>query len=331
MCRRVFAYAIAMAIAFVLTFGCTSDSNKVVKRSRGRSYEIAVIPKATTYDFWKAVRAGAEQAGKKFGVEILWKGPLTEGDVEGQINVVQDFISKRVDGICLAPIDSQALMAVVRQAREEDIPVVIYDSGLESDADVISTIATDNYRAGTIAARHMGQILNGEGNVVVLRYTPGSQSTELRERGFLEILDKEFPNISVISENEYAGPTAETALEAAERLLGKYSAEVDGIFTPCEHVTVGMLQALVDAELAGKVKFVGFDSNPRLVQALRDQQLHGLVLQDPVKMASIAVEKMVDHLSGTPVEKIVSSGEMLATPENCEQLEIKQLLEPKLD
>jgi ribose transport system substrate-binding protein len=242
---------------------------------------------------------------------------------------VQDFISKRVDGICLAPTDSQALLAVVQQARDEGIPVVIYDSGLSDDTNAISTVATDNNKAGVIAAQRMGKVLEGKGNVVVLRYTPGSQSTELRERGFLETLAKESPGIKVISENEYAGDTAETALDKAQKLLEQFNDQVQGVFTPCEHVTAGMLQALTDAELTGKIKFVGFDASPRLVQALKEGKIHGLVLQDPVSMASTAVEKLVDHLSGKAIEKRISSGEWLATPENFDEPDIQKLLDPE--
>jgi len=318
-----------IAFLFLAAAGCKSESTATnSKVSSAHNYQIAVIPKATTYDFWKSVHAGADQAAKKLNVEIIWKGPVREGDVEGQINVVQDFISKKVDGICLAPSDSQALMAVVQQARDEGIPVVIYDSGLENDANAISTVATDNYKAGVIAAEHMGKILGGKGNVIVLRYTPGSQSTELRERGFLETLKKKFSDIRVISENEYAGDTAETALDKAQKLLEQFD-DVQGVFTPCEHVTSGMLQALTDRELAGKIKFIGFDASPRLVQALKEGKMQGLVLQDPVSMASLAVEKLVDHLSGKSVEKQISSGEWLATPENFNEPDIQKLLEPQ--
>lgn len=314
--------------SFLLSLGCRQEPGGDQPLSSSRQRQVAVIPKATTYDFWKSVHAGAEAAGKELGATILWKGPLTEGDVEGQINVVQDFITKRVDGICLAPIDSQALVAVVREARAEGIPVVIYDSGLEDDSDAVCTVATDNYRAGALAARHLGQLLEGKGNIVVLRYTPGSQSTERRESGFLDTLQQDYPSIQVLSATEYAGPTAETALEKSQQLLGRFGDQVQGIFTPCEHVTAGMLQALVEQELAGKVKFVGFDASPRLAQALRDQQLHGLVLQDPVKMARLAVEKLVAHLDGQAVEKLISSGENLATPDNLHDPVIQVLLEP---
>jgi ribose transport system substrate-binding protein len=294
-----------------------------------KTYVIAVVPKATTHEFWKSVHAGATKAAKELGVEIIWKGPISESDREGQINLVQDFITKRVDGICLAPLDSRALVASVREAREERIPVVLFDSGLENLKDAVSFVATDNVHGGALAARRLGELLGGKGNVIVLRYTPGSQSTEERERGFLETLAAEFPGIQIISSNEYAGASAETALDKSQQLLGKYGSRVDGVFAPCQHVSAGMLRALEERDLAGKVKFVAFDSSPELARALRDQKIQGIVLQDPVRMAELAVRTMVEHLSGKPIERRIATGEVVATPSNMDTAEIKRLLEPE--
>jgi ribose transport system substrate-binding protein len=123
-------------------------------------YRIAVIPKGTTHEFWDAVHAGASQAAQDAGnVEIFWKGPLQENDTEGQINVVQDFITKGVDGIVLAPLDSQALIAPVKDAQQRGIPTVIFDSGLGDESIIVSYVATDNYLGGAFAARRLAAVL----------------------------------------------------------------------------------------------------------------------------------------------------------------------------
>jgi ribose transport system substrate-binding protein len=123
-------------------------------------YRIAVIPKGTTHEFWKSVHAGASQAAKEAGnVEIFWKGPLQENDTDGQINVVQEFITKKVDGIVLAPLDSQALIAVVKDAKAQGIPTVIFDSALADQSDIVSYVATDNYDGGALAARRLAEVL----------------------------------------------------------------------------------------------------------------------------------------------------------------------------
>ncbi len=123
-------------------------------------YRIAVIPKGTTHEYWKSVHAGAARAAKEAGnVEIFWKGPLLESDTEGQINVVQEFITKKVDGIVLAPLDSQALVAAVKDAKRQGIPTVIFDSGLRDENNVVSYVATDNYDGGAKAAKRMAEVL----------------------------------------------------------------------------------------------------------------------------------------------------------------------------
>jgi len=288
-----------------------------------------VIPKGTTHEFWKSVHAGAVRAAEELGgVEIYWKGPILENDREGQINVVQDFTTKQVDGICLAPLDSQALIASVSDAKQEGIPTVIFDSALSDESIIVSYVATDNYHGGVLAARELATQLGGQGDVILLRYNPGSESTEQREQGFLDTITGEYPEMNVLSSEEYAGTTPESSLDKAQQMLGKYSGEVDGVFSVCEPNAAGMLGALVETGLAGRVKFVGFDPNPRMVEALREGQMDGIVLQDPVQMGYLAVKTMVAHLRGEEVERRVPTGEYVATRENMDDPEMDKLLHP---
>jgi ribose transport system substrate-binding protein len=325
-------HGLALVLGVSLLAGCgtatTGDGNAA--RPERDKLLIAVVPKATSHEFWKSVHAGAVQGEKAAGVRIVWKGPLTESDREAQINLVQDFIAQNVDGICLAPLDSQALIPVVREARLANIPTVIFDSGLDDADGIVSFVATDNYRGGQIAGRHLGQLLGGRGRVIVLRQAVGSQSSEQREQGCIDTLEKEFPGIEIISSNEYAGDTSDKALVKSQQLLLTFGDRVDGIFTPGQHVSTGMLRALEEQNLAGKVKFVGFDFGPELVLALRAKKMHGLVLQDPVHMAELAVTTLAAHLRGQKVEPRIGTGETLATPENMDEPEIKKLLEPPL-
>ena len=139
-----------------LVVGCQKSGSS----SGNKKLRIAVIPKGTTHEFWKSVHAGAVNAAMELGnVEILWKGPMQENDREGQINVVQEFITKRVDGICLAPLDSQSLVPVVEEAAEANIPVVVFDSGLDGDpSNYVTYVATDNYNGGVLAARRLAEV-----------------------------------------------------------------------------------------------------------------------------------------------------------------------------
>jgi ribose transport system substrate-binding protein len=127
-------------------------------------YRIAVIPKGTAHEFWKSVHAGAAKAGAELDVEILWQGPLYEDNKQEQINVVQNFVTNKVDGICLAPLDSRALVESVRYAKEQGIPTVIFDSGLAEESIIVSYVATDNYNGGRLAALRLGQIVKEQRN-----------------------------------------------------------------------------------------------------------------------------------------------------------------------
>ena len=164
--------------------------------------------------------------------------------------------------------------------------------------------------------------------VVLLRYNPGSESTEQREKGFLETLAKEYPKINVISSNQYAGTTPESALDKATDVLNKYQDRVTGIFAVCEPNANGVLGALENTGLAGNVKALVFDPSPALIKGLADGKVHGIVLQDPVTMGYEGVKTMVAHLEGNNVEKRIVTGEYVATPENMNSESMKKLLEP---
>jgi len=329
----VVPYRLLAWLSLVALVGCQPAANEpspaVVKGGR-KTYRIAVIPKGTTHEFWKSVHAGAEQAAAEAGnVEILWKGPLLEQDRDKQISVVEDFITSEVDGICLAPVDSQSLITPVEHAKDAGIPTVIFDSALDDESIIVSYAATDNRRGGELAAQTLGESLNGQGDVVLLRYNPGSESTLQREEGFLETLAKEFPKINILSSNQYAGTTVEEALRVAQQVLIKYEDELDGIFAVCELNNTGVLGALRNEGVAGKVKFVAFDPNPPLIDAMAEGQLAGIVLQDPVKMGYLSVKTLVDHLNGKQVEKRIPTGEFVATPKNMHEPEMEKLLHPK--
>jgi ribose transport system substrate-binding protein len=290
--------------------------------------QFAVIPKGTTHEFWKSVHAGAVKASRELGVDIVWKGPVREDDRAEQVRVVEDFISRHVDGIVLAPLDDTALVPPVTEAASEKIPVVIIDSDIKWTGRV-SFVATNNEEAGAAAARHLGKLLGGKGNVLVLRYQEGSASTMAREKGFLETLPKEFPDAKVVSDNQYGGATTETAYKTAESLLVKFQ-DVDGVFCPNESTTFGMLRALEDGKRAGKVRFVGFDASEKLVQALGNGEIDGLVVQDPFAMGERSIAALVAHLDGKPVEARVDTGVTIATKGNMADPKIRALLHPDL-
>ena len=320
----------------VLLASCSGDKSAAPASSTSSSspaLTIAVIPKGTTHTFWQSIRAGAERAGRETGATIIWRGPLREDDRDSQVSEVEGFVSRGVSGIVLAPLDEAALMQPVAEAAQKKIPVLIFDSGLKGE-NFISFVATDNLKGGRLGGERLAQSLGGKGKVILLRYAEGHDSTGKREQGFLDAM-KANPGIEVVSSNQYGGADVEGAYKKAEALLSTYkkpdgSLGIDGIFTPNESVSFALLRVLQDNGWAGKVKFVGFDASPNLITGLRNGGIDGLVVQDPVHMGYTAVKTMVAHLRGQPIEKWIDTGVHVATKENMDSPEIKNLLQPDL-
>ena len=301
-----------------------------------QTYEVAVIPKGTTHEFWKSIHAGALAAAGELKAEgvtvnVIWKGPLREDDREQQVQVVENFTGRRVSGMVLAPLDARALVAPTEEAVRAGIPVVIIDSGLKSTAPV-STVSTDNYKGGVLGARRLGELLGGKGKVILLRVLGGSTSTEQREAGFLDTLAKEFPALQILSSDQHAGATRDTAYRTSQNLLNRFGREVTGIFAPNESSATGMLLAMKDAGLAGgKVTLVGFDSGAQTVAALKSGDLQGLVVQNPFRMGYVGVKTLVASLRGQKVELVIDTGCALVTRENMAEPAMVELLYPPLE
>lgn len=335
--RRSVRCGLALAVMILLTGGCGQDNKPAPSATGGakdgstggKKLRIAVIPKGTSHEFWKSVEAGARKAAKEFNVEISWKGPTGEGDTAEEIKIVESFVIDEYDGICMAPLDAVALRKAVDQALAANIPVVIFDSALRDDHGITSYVATNNERGGQRAGEYLAELLGGKGRVILMRYQVGSASTEAREKGFLEAIAK-FKDIEVISSDQYSGETEEKAINQGESLLSKFAGKVDGIFCPNESSASGMLTALErDTNgLAGKVKFVGFDSGDNLVRGLKSGHLQATVLQDPVQMGYDAVRVMVEKLQGKTVPARIEVPEALATTKNLNDPKIDALLHP---
>lgn len=292
----------------------------------GKKLTIAVIPKGTTHSFWKSVEAGANKAGQELGVNVVFKGPVQESDRAAQISIVEQFVSQGTGAIVLAPLDEAALVKPVRNARDKKIPVVIIDSALKAEAgkDYASFVATDNRKGGELAGEQMVKLLGSKGKVVLLRYQEGSASTDDREEGFLAAI-KKAPGITVISENRYAGATAGEAKNAAMNMVDKLK-EANGIFAPNESSALGMLLALRQAGLAGKVKFVGFDASPPLMEGLNKGEINALVAQNPVKMGYEGVKTAVAAIKGEKFEPKIDTGVAVITKDNQNTPEVKAVL-----
>jgi ribose transport system substrate-binding protein len=316
-----------MAAAFVLA-GCNQSAKTGSAPAKPGRMKIAVIPKGTTHDFWTSVHAGAEAAGKDLGVDIIWKGPTDEGRYADQISIVEDMITQKVDGIVLAPTHDQALADVVVKSHQKGIPISIFDSGIKCDpSNYVTFAATDNYKGGVLGAKRLAELLGGKGKVAMVMCQPGGASTMEREAGFRETLKKEFPGMELVDE-KWGYSLREKSVNAAEDILTRSQGKLDGFFGSNESSAAGILQALKDRQLAGKVKFVGFDTSPDLIAGLEAGIIHGLVVQNPFKMGYEGVRSIVDFKAGRQVPKRIDTGAAVVTKENMNQPEMQKLINP---
>jgi ribose transport system substrate-binding protein len=324
LCRASLALAVAACLA---STGCG-------KAKQEFKYRIAVIPKGTSHEFWKSIHAGAVQAARERGdIEIIWDGPPKESMRHEQQQIVERFTSEGVSAIVLAPCDRKTLTAPVEGAIKKGIPVVIIDSGLEvSDAiqnsdKYLGYVATDNRQGGVVGARRLLELLKGKQRpkVLMIRYQTGSESTEQREAGFRETIEKA-GSVRLVVPADEAGATAESAQQVAERLLSDHK-DLDGVFVPNESSTTGVLRALEGLKRAGEIKVVGFDVNEDLLGALRAGRLHGLVLQDPFDMGYQSVHRAAGYLEGKPLpkERTKNTNLQVLTNENLDDPAIKPL------
>src|SRR6266545_4100505 len=289
---------------------------------------IAVVPKAQAHIFWQTVHAGAVAAGQELGVEVKWNGAASEIDFTRQINIVDDFINQRVDGIALAPSHGESLIPIVERAAQERIPVTIFDSGIQTEK-YLSYVSTDNYKGGVLAARRMGEILPEGGKIAMIGTIPGSVSTTERENGFRETVQRDFPKLT-IGPFQYGMSDRAKGLAVAEDILTAHP-DLVGIFCSNESGTIGAVQAAKSKGVAGKVRIVGFDTSPTLIEDLQAGNIDSLVVQNPFRMGYLAVKTIVDARQKHPVEKRIDTGATVVTAANLKQPEIQELVNPPIE
>ncbi len=304
----------------VLLLAFSSGCNRQTKK------RIAVIPKGQAHIFWQSVHAGAVAASREFGVEIIWNGPAGETDYTQQLQIVDAMITQHVDAICLAPIDKTSMVSVVERAAKQNIPVIIWDSGIDTE-NFVSQVATDNYLAGEMAAERIGKILNGKGKVAIVAVMPGAASTMAREQGFEDAVKKNLPGIQIV-DKRYGWADRAKSLAVAENMLTAYS-DLDAMFASNESSAVGAAQALKSRN--SKVRLVGFDSSPNLLDDLKSGAIDSLVVQDPFRMGYESVKAAVEKLNGGTPKKINNLAPLVVTKENMSDPAVDNRLHPDLD
>ncbi|MFN0119484.1 MAG: substrate-binding domain-containing protein [Blastocatellia bacterium] len=319
--KKQITFAFLFIFIVMLSVSCNN-----APESGKKEIVIAVIPKGVAHFFWQSVKAGAEAAGKEAGVTIDWKGPANETDYASQVNVVEDAIARRVSGIVLAPSHRESLIPPVERAKRENIPVVIFDSGIGTES-YVSYVSTDNVKGGEIGAERMAAKLGGKGKIAVLGLKAGSVSTDERESGFQNLIKKNYPGIQIV-DFQYGDSDRAKSLDKATDMMTA-APDLAAIFASNEPSTVGAAQAIKQQKKEGKVLLVGFDSSPNLVDDLRAGVIDSLIVQNPWRMGYDGVKAIVDKLNGKEPQRRVDTGVSLVTKENLDSPEVQKLLGPK--
>jgi ribose transport system substrate-binding protein len=312
--RRVLAVAAVLGLGLA---GC----------SRGPSRVIGVVAKGSSHIFWQTVHAGAIKAGQETGYEILWNAPAQEGDRSRQIAIVEAMVNQRVSGIALAPNDRSALSAVVERATAAGIPVMIFDSGIDTPKR-LGYVGTDNREGGRVAARRMAELLQGKGKVAIVSDTPGSASTTERDEGFTEEIRAKAPGISLL-EVQFCEASRAKARTIAENLLAA-QADLTAIFADHENANAGAVLAL-KARDRRSVKLIGFDASEPLVQDLKDGWIDSIVVQNPFRMGYESVKGIVAKLGGGTPPATIDTGVTLVRVADLDKAEVMELLLPKIE
>ena len=312
-------HRLAAALAACLLLASCQGSKKKV---------IAVIPKGTAHIFWQTVQAGAIAAGRDMGVEIVWNGPTQETEYSRQIQIIDSMVARHVDGLAVAATDKTAISAPIERAAKAGIRVTVFDSGVDTD-DILTFVATNNYEGGQMGARKLAELIHGKGTVAMIMNAPGSGSTVDREKGFEDVIGKEFPNIQIVA-RQFGMSDRAKARDAAENILTAHS-DLDGVFASAEPSSVGAAAAIKARNLGGKVRLVAFDSTDGLIDDLKLGVIDALVVQDPFKMGYEAVKSQVDALNGSKPPKRMDLRARVITATDLDQADVKQLLFPDLD
>lgn len=316
--NRIRACAGMLCLVSLLTVSC----------NRNTKPRIAVVPKGQAHIFWQSIHAGALKAGNELGVEILWNGPAVETEFSRQIGIIEDFINQRVDGIALAPSNGEAMVPVIERASSENIPVTIFDSGIRTEK-YVSYVSTDNFKGGVMAAERIAQLLPDGGKIAVLGTLPGSVSTTERENGFKETIEKRFPKIQIVA-MQYGMSDRAKSLAVAEDIMTA-NPTLAAMFCSNESGTIGAVQAAKSKGVSGKLKLVGFDSSPTLIEDVQAGNIDSLVVQNPFRMGFLAVETLVNSMRGKTPEKRIDTGATLVTGANLKEPAIHELLHPPID
>lgn len=284
---------------------------------------IPVISKGFQHQFWQAVKKGAMQAALDYGVDITFEGPETEAQVDKQIEMLEAALSKNPSAICLAALDSKAVIPLIQRATDAGIPVIGFDSGVDSDL-IVATAATDNYAASMLAADKMAEKIGGSGKVAVIVHDQTSRTGIDRRDGFLDRMKDKYPDIEIV-DVQYGEGDQLKSTEIAKAMLSA-NPDIKGFFGANEGSIIGVLNALKELGLEGKVVAIGYDSGKQQMDAIRAGVETGAITQDPIGIGYKAVEAAVKAIRGESLDKMIDTGFHWYDKDNIDSEDIFPLL-----
>jgi ribose transport system substrate-binding protein len=261
-----------------------------------------IIAKGFSHQFWQAVKAGAEEAAARNGVTITFEGPNTEAEIDKQTDILNAAIAKAPQGLGFAALDSQAQVPALQKAADAGIPIVAFDSGVESDLP-LTTCTTDNVAAAAAAADGLAKAIGESGKIAAVIHDQTSATGIGRRDGFLNRIKEAYPNIEVV-DVQYAND----ALKAADNVKAMLQANPDikGIFASNEGSAIGLAVAI--KETGSAIVGVGFDSGKTQKDAINDGTLIGSITQNPVGIGQCVVDSLAKAMKGEELPKVIDTG-----------------------
>jgi ribose transport system substrate-binding protein len=329
---RLSATLACAAAAIMLTSDCgavtVQGSGGGPKVKASGPITLAVVPKAVGFDFWDSVRKGAECAAAKMpDVTVRWDGVTAETDVTGQVNLLQNFLTRQVDGLVYAATDAKVLTQVTQNALSQNVPVINIDSGTSPQPDNVPLFATDNVAAARKAADLLADALGpGDHRVAFIPFQAGTMTNDQRTRGFTAGL-AQHPNLKLVAEQS-SNSDPNTALSVTENIVTA-NPDLDGIFAASEPGVVGAINALNQAGKAGKIKLVGWDASPDEIKGVTSGAITALVVQNPFRMGFDSVNAMVKTVRTSQITSSEDTGVTFVTRQNITDPQVQAILKPR--
>ena len=328
--RAAGAIALAIVVAACTSSGTggspaatSGGSSPAASGGGGEKPYIAIVSKGSQHQFWQAVQKGAEEEAAAKGATITYEGPASESEVDKQLTMLQTALDKKPAAICFAALDSRAAGPLLQKAKDANIPVVGFDSGVESDIPV-TTVSTDNIAAAGEAADQMAKLIGDSGKVAVIVHDQTSQTGITRRDGFVNRMKESHPNIEVVAVEYGAGDPVKSA-DLAKAIMTAHP-DIKGFFGANEGSAKGVLNALKETSKEGKIVAVGYDSGQQQIDAIKSGVMAGAITQNPVGIGAKCVSAALDAIAGKPVEKHIDTGYFWYDKTNIDDPEIAAVL-----